>query len=337
MSELPKSRTLGLSQVPAVGLGCMGMSEFYGETNDDDSLKTLQAAFDLGYRHFDTSDMYGRGHNEELLGRFIKSLGSLRQDITVASKFGIYRDPDDKYKLLVSGRREYVKQACEASLKRLQVEVIDLYYVHRRDSQTPIEETMGALAELVQEGKIKAIGLSEVSAETLRKAHRVHPVAALQSEYSLWSRGVEREILPTCRELGIAFVAYSPLGRGFLTGAIDQRFLNQMDKSSDFRAKLPRFQQENLQTNLNLVEVLKGYANEVGCSPAQLALAWILQQGADMHVIPGTKRIKYVQDNFQALHLNPDRRIVNEIAKAFPVGAAAGERYPDEILKGVNL
>jgi aryl-alcohol dehydrogenase-like predicted oxidoreductase len=330
-------RMLAGKMVPAVGLGCMGMSEFYGETDDARSLATLEAALDLGYRHFDTSDMYGSGHNEELLGKFIKRIGAKRQDVLIASKFGIYRDPSDKYKLLIEGSRDYVKKACEASLKRLNVEQIDLYYVHRRDPNTPIEETVGALAELVKEGKIGAIGLSEMSPETLRKAHAVHPIAALQSEYSLWSRDLEQTMLPLCEQLGIALVAYSPLGRGFLTGKLDKNQIQQSDAAADFRTKLPRFQGENFDHNLELVKTLEKMSAELGCSTAQLALAWLLDQYANLHVIPGTKRIAYLQGNFSAQDVQLDAAASAMLGKIFDPSAIAGKRYPDAILQGTNL
>ncbi|WP_071871820.1 aldo/keto reductase [Atopomonas hussainii] len=330
-------RLLAGKSVPAVGLGCMGMSEFYGATDDQQSLQTLQAAYDMGYRHFDTSDMYGRGHNEGLLGRFMTQLGSRRDDIVLASKFGIYRDPADKYTLLIDGSRDYVKRACEASLQRLNVDCIDLYYVHRRDPNTPIEETMQALAELVQEGKIKAIGLSEVSVETLRRAHAVHPVAALQSEYSLWTRDLEQDMLPALRELGVALVAYSPLGRGFLTGSLSKEQLSQSNADSDFRAKLPRFQGENFDRNMQLVEALSQLSDELGFTPAQLALAWLLEQYDDLHVIPGTKRIKYLTGNFAAQDVQLSPAHLAMLDELFAPHAVAGLRYPEAILKGTNI
>lgn len=323
--------------MPAVGLGCMGMSEFYGQIDDARSLETLHAALDIGYRHFDTADMYGRGHNEELLGKFISQIGQRRQQVLVASKFGIYRDPNDKYTLMVSGKRDYVKKACEASLKRLRVDYIDLYYVHRRDPDTPIEETVGALADLVKDGKIGAIGLSEVAPATLRKAHAVHPIAALQSEYSLWSRNIEQEALPVCRELGIAVVAYSPLGRGFLTGKLDKAQITGADAASDFRAKLPRFQGENFDRNLELVKRLEDVSAEVGCTPAQLALAWLLQQYEHLHVIPGTKRVAYLAGNFAAKDIGLDEATSALLTSLFDPSAVWGERYPEAILQGTNL
>lgn len=325
------------ARIPSIGLGCMGMSEFYGETVDAQSLETLHAALDIGYRHFDTSDMYGRGHNEELLGKFLSQIGGRRQEVLLATKFGIYRDPADKYNLLVSGKADYVKSACEASLKRLGVDYIDLYYVHRRDINTPIEETVGAMADLVKEGKIGAIGLSEVSVETLKKAHAVHPIAALQSEYSLWTRDVESEILPLCEQLGIAFVAYSPLGRGFLTGKIDKAQLQSTDASVDFRAKLPRFQGENFDQNMELVRKLEQRAAELECSPSQLALAWLLDQSENLHVIPGTKRVPYLAANYAALNIKLDAATRALLGQVFDPNMIAGRRYPDAILKGTNL
>jgi aryl-alcohol dehydrogenase-like predicted oxidoreductase len=328
---------LNNTRIPTIGLGCMGMSEFYGETLDTQSLETLHAALDIGYRHFDTSDMYGRGHNEELLGKFLAQIGGRRQEILLATKFGIYRDPSDKYNLLISGKADYVTAACDASLKRLGVDYIDLYYVHRRDINTPIEETVGAMADLVKAGKIGAIGLSEVSVETLKKAHAVHPISALQSEYSLWSRDVENEILPLCEEMGIAFVAYSPLGRGFLTGKIDKEQLSATDASIDFRAKLPRFQGENFDRNMALVHKLEERAAAMGCTPSQLALAWLLDQYSNLHVIPGTKRISYLTANYAALNVKLDAATSDLLGQMFDPAMIAGRRYPDAILKGTNL
>lgn len=325
------------TRIPPVGLGCMGMSEFYGPTVDAQSLETLHVALDIGYRHFDTSDMYGRGHNEELLGKFLSQIGSRRQEILIASKFGIYRDPADKYNLMVSGKRDYVTAACDASLRRLGVEHIDLYYVHRRDANTPIEETIGALADLVKAGKIGAIGLSEVSADTLKKAHNIHPIAALQSEYSLWSRDVEQEMLPLCEELGIAFVAYSPLGRGFLTGKLDKAQINAAEASVDFRNKLPRFQGENFDSNMELVKKLEQRAADLDCTSSQLALAWLLDQYKNLHVIPGTKRVGYLASNFAAMEIAIDGQTSAMLGQVFDPSAISGRRYPDAILKGTNL
>lgn len=324
-------------EVPRVGLGCMGMSEFYGPTDEAESLKTLHAAFDIGYRHFDTSDMYGRGHNEELLGRFVRELGARRKDALIASKFGIYRDPDDKYSLLLSGKRAYVQRACEASLRRLKVECIDLYYVHRRDPETPIEETIEAMADLVKEGKIGAIGLCEVSVDTLRRAHRVHPVSALQNEYSLWTRDVEGGMLSVCQELDVSLVAYSPLGRGFLTGKLKKSDVEAADPASDFRVKLPRFQGDNFDRNYQLVEQLKALSDQVGFTPSQLALAWLLHQYDKLHVIPGTKRLRYLADNFSAKDIKLEVAALQALGAIFNPAAIVGERYPEAILRGTNI
>ncbi|HEU4642750.1 MAG TPA: aldo/keto reductase [Gemmatimonadaceae bacterium] len=317
-----EKRPLGASgmQVSEIGLGCMGMSEFYGEADERESIATIHRALDLGVNLLDTADMYGPFTNEELVGRAIRGR---RDEVVLATKFGMVRSADPAHRG-VNGRPEYVRAACEASLRRLGVEHIDLYYQHRVDPNTPIEETVGAMAELVREGKVRAIGLSEASAGTIRRAHAVHPIAALQSEYSLWSRDPEDEILPLTRELGIAFVAYSPLGRGFLTGGI-KRFEDL--PADDFRRSNPRFQGENFQRNLDLVTEVESLARQKGCTPAQLALAWLLARGEDIVPIPGTKRRKYLDQNVAAANvvLTPEEmRRIDEIA---PRGAAAGDRY----------
>ncbi|TDE86856.1 aldo/keto reductase [Deinococcus sp. S9] len=308
--------------VSAMGLGCMGMSEFYGEADEQESIRVIHRALDLGVTFLDTADMYGVGRNEELVGRAIRGR---RDEVVLATKFGNVRGPNGE-RLGINGRPEYVRQACDASLKRLGVDHIDLYYQHRVDPDTPIEETVGAMAELVHAGKVRFLGLSEASAATLRRAHAVHPITALQSEYSLWTRDPEEEVLPTCRELGIGFVAYSPLGRGFLSG----QFRSPEDlPADDFRRHNPRFQGENFQKNLRLVEAVQDMAREKGCTASQLALAWLLAQGNDIVPIPGTKRVKYLEDNLGALdvHLNADD--LAQLEAVFPMGAAAGERYPD--------
>ncbi len=326
-----KLRPLGNSglSVSALGLGCMGMSEYYGRGDDEESIKTLHRAIDLGVTFWDTADMYGVGHNEILVGR---ALRGRRDQVVLATKFANMRRIDGAY-LGVNGTPEYVRAACEMSLRRLNVETIDLYYQHRVDPNTPIEETVGAMAELVKEGKVRFLGLSEASSQTIRRAAAVHPIAALQTEYSLWSRDPEDEILATCRELGIAFVAYSPLGRGFLTGQI-KSFEDLA--ADDFRRTNPRFQGENFQKNLNLVAEIERMASEKGCAPSQLALAWVLAQGEDIIPIPGTRRQQYLQENIGALDITltpEDLERLNEIA---PVGAAAGERYAERSMRFLN-
>ncbi|HEY4593634.1 MAG TPA: aldo/keto reductase [Thermoanaerobaculia bacterium] len=328
-----RQRRLGTMgpEVSAMGLGCMGMSDFYAGRDDQESLATLERAFALGITFYDTADMYGPFTNEELVGRFLKGK---RDRVVLATKFGVLRDPNDPSVRGLSGKPDYVRKACEASLRRLGVEAIDLYYLHRVDPATPIEDTVGAMAGLVQEGKVRWLGLSEVSPETLRRAHKVHPITAVQSEYSLWSRDPEDDgILDACRDLGVGFVPYSPLGRGFLTGQL-KRFEDLAP--DDYRRHSPRFQGENFQKNLDLVKHIEEIAKSKSCTPAQLALAWVLAQGDDLVPIPGTKRRKYLEENVGALDVTltaDDLRRIDEIA---PKGVAAGTRYPEAMMAAVG-
>jgi len=326
-----EQRLLGGSglAVSALGLGCMGMSEFYGATDDAQSLATLERALELGVTLYDTADMYGSGHNEQLLGGFLKSR---RERVVVATKFGIVRTPGS-YERTIDTSPAYVARACEASLKRLGLDTIDLYYAHRLSPAVPVEDTVGAMAELVRAGKVRALGLSEVSAATLARAHAVHPIAAVQSEYSLWTRDPEAEILPACRRLGIAFVAYSPLGRGLLTGAIGK---DTALAETDFRRLSPRFQGDNLEANLRLVEAVKALAADLGHTPGQVALAWLLARGQEVIPIPGTKRVKYLEENVAAAAILLAAADLARLEAALPPGAAAGERYPPAGMKGLN-
>jgi aryl-alcohol dehydrogenase-like predicted oxidoreductase len=321
ISPIPLRR-LGRSNllVSSLGLGCMGMSEFYGSTDETESIATIHHAIDRGINFLDTADMYGIGRNEELLRG---ALRGRRHEFVLATKFGNIRSPDGKF-LGVSGRPEYVQQACEESLRRLGVEQIDLYYQHRVDPQVPIEETVGAMAQLVQQGKVRCLGLSEASPATLRRAAKVHPIAALQSEYSLWTRDPETEVLPACRELGIGFVAYSPLGRGFLTGKY-----KSPDKleAGDYRRNTPRFQDQNMKQNAMMVERIEKIAVEKNCTAAQLALAWVLAQGDDIVPIAGTKRRKYLDENAEAASITLTPADLARIDRELPLGITAGERY----------
>jgi aryl-alcohol dehydrogenase-like predicted oxidoreductase len=315
-------------EISAIGLGCMGMSEFYGETNDTESLETLEKALDLGLNFYDTADMYGPFINEELLGKFIKGR---REKVVIATKFGIERDPNDWTKRGINGKPEYVRKAVEASLQRLGIDEIDLYYQHRVDLNTPIEETVGEMAKLVSEGKVKYLGLSEASAETLKRANAVHPISALQSEYSIWSRDIEGDILNTCRELGVTLVAYSPLGRGFLTG----RYKKKEDLTADdYRHHSPRFQGDNFDKNIELANKVEEIAKHKSCTPAQLALAWVMQKGENIVPIPGTKKVHRIEENLGALNV---QLTAEDFAEIEPLSQlVAGLRYPAEYMGAVN-
>ena len=325
-----KTRKLGAAgpEVPVVGLGCMGMSEFYGPAEDEKSIEVIHRALELGVTFLDTADMYGSGLNEALVGR---ALRGRRERAILATKFAIVRGPDGAR--AISGKPEYVKQACDASLQRLGVDVIDLYYQHRVDPTVPIEDTVGAMADLVRAGKVRMLGLSEAAPATLRRAHAVHPIAALQTEYSLWSRDPEQEILATCAELGVTFVAYSPLGRGFLTGAI--KTLDDLTPD-DFRRSLPRFQGDNFARNLEIIRRLEQMARRRGVTPAQLALAWVLGRGEHIVAIPGTRSLERLEENAAAADLVLSAQEIRELDDAFPLDLAAGPRYTESAMRTVN-
>jgi aryl-alcohol dehydrogenase-like predicted oxidoreductase len=332
MTNPIKTRVLGSSglTVSAIGLGCMGMSDFYGKSDDDQSLAVLEKALELGVNFFDTADMYGTGMNEYLLSRFLKNH---RDQVVIATKFGNVRRLDGAM-IGLSGKPDYVKSACDMSLKRLNVDVIDLYYQHRVDPETPIEDTVGAMADLVNAGKVRFLGLSEAGPQTIRRAQAVHPIAALQTEYSLWSREPENELLTLCRELNIAFVAYSPLGRGFLTGQI--KSTDEL-AANDFRRFMPRMQGENLDKNLERVAQLEAMATEKGCTSAQLALAWVLAQAEHIIPIPGTRREKYLRENVAAIEMTLTAADLARLDAILPAESAAGTRYTPEMMKRLSL
>lgn len=325
-----KYKLLGQNKlkVSSLGLGCMGMSEFYGNSNDDESKSTIKRAYELGINHFDTADMYGLGHNELLLGSVIKDFD--RNEIVIATKCGLIRNKTDGAIVGINGTSEYIKASCEASLRRLDIDYIDLFYLHRVDPEVPVEESMGSLVELVKDGKILHIGLSGADADTINKANKIYPLTAIQSEYSVWTRDEENSVIPLCNSLGIGFVAYSPIGRGFLSGQISS--IEQFG-DNDFRRILPRFQDNNIRHNLSIITTLKEMSNIKACSPAQLALAWIINQGSSITAIPGTRTIKHLEENVQSLNISLSQEEIAKLNDAIPLGFAKGNLLPDNLTK----
>ena len=323
--------------VPRIGLGCMGMSEFYGKSDDQHSVNLLSEAFELGYRHFDTADMYGRGHNEKLLSTFLSKLSAeQRAEIVLASKVGIVRDPVKKYSLSFDNSYDYIKNSCEQSLKRLNVECIDLYYLHRLAPDQNLEEVLSVFSDLIKEGKIKSMGLCEVSAEVLEQANAIQRISAIQSEYSLWSRGVEEEVLPMCKKLNIPLVGFSPLGRGILTGEITKEVMSLAKEEEDLRTRLPRFSGENLDNNIKLIEEFGKVAASQHILKSQLSLAWLLAQSDLVHVIPGTRKSQYLRDNFSAQSIHLTDNVVEELSQLFVPSAIHGDRYPSAISPNIS-
>ncbi len=331
---MTKEMYLGSNKIPAIGFGCMGLSEFYGEVDYQSSLNILHEAFNYGYRHFDTADIYGRGGNEELLGNFLKDLGtSNREEIFVCTKAGIVRDPKDQYSVSVNSSYEYIIECCNNSLSRLKQDYIDLFYVHRLNPAEPIEETLRALSDLKTQGKIRGIGLCEVNSDIVTLANSLVPISAVQSEYSLWTRDAEASIITTCESLGIAFVAFSPLGRGFLAGKIDQEYMENSLEENDFRKRIPRFNASNMEKNRKTLAPLFDISMELGITPAQIALSWILSKSRNIHAIPGTKRINYMKQNFDAVSTLLPARIVGQLDLIFLPKNIYGERYPSNIVR----